>query len=387
MKKLQIGKLKVSLHILVICAVICSVVLAGTTFAWFTKTLNNQDNLIKVGYFGVELFDKTEDGVLFPDILWVPGMQHEEYLTVKNTGNYSIRYQVEVTASSAEENTDFVEFLECAIVPAEVLRTMENPQWEQLQEVALNSSFSGSKRFALSDTRAVNIEDVNTVTVKPGKTHEFAVVLRLSDKADITASGKTAGVTVKVRAGQGNAEFDDLGNRYDSKAPVEYPSNLLYNGEFEIAEPLKKLNWSYKNKSDFTLVETVYNANTENTYLSMKRTPGGKAPYAAQAIKENVQPGKTYVISGKVKDVLGANVDYKATAQVTVGCKDADGKNLGNVATINFSGANQPEANTWVEFKQTFTVPAGAAQINIQLKNTLGNGEIQYDDIFVYIAE
>lgn len=386
MKKLQLGKLKVSLHILVICAVICAVVLAGTTYAWFTKTLSNKDNLIRVGYFGVELFDKTEDGVLFDDILWVPGMQHEEYLTVKNTGSYTIKYQVEVTATSAEENTDFVEFLECAIVPAEVLRTMENPTWEQLQEVSLNSAFSGEKRFALSPTRAVNIEEKNVVTVTPGATHEFAVVLRLSEQATLAASGKTASVTVKVRAGQGSREYDALSNRYDANAPFEYPDNLLYNGEFEIAEPIKKSNWSFKNTGTATFAKTIYDESTENTYLSLNRTPAGKAPYATQTIK-NVQPGVTYVVSGRVKDVLGANSQYKATAQVVVGAKDANGKSLGNMATVTFSGANQPDENTWVEFKEVFTAPAGAASFTVQLKNTLGPGEILFDDIFVYIAE
>lgn len=386
MKKLHIGKVTVSLNVL-LCVILCAVLLAGTTFAWFTKTLTNKDNLIRVGYFGIDLLDQTEDGVLFSDIQWVPGMEpHVEYLTVKNTGNYALRYQVEVTGKGENDDHTAAEFLECAIVRADVMKSLTSPTWEQIQAVALNRTVNGNKTYNLSATKAVDIDDANTVTVAPGKTDEFAVVMRLSDQATLAASGKKAYISVAVRAGQASYEYGDLGKNYDKDAPFVYPENLLYNGEFELNEPAKKLNWSYKNVSDAAIADAYYDADTENTYLRLNRKPGGKAPYAAQTVTDVIS-GETYGISGRVRDVLGANATDKATAQLVIAAKDSKGKTIETVLKLTFSGEDQPEANTWVKFNETFTVPAGTAKLTIQLKNTLGTGEVHFDDLILYEAE
>ena len=88
----------------VIALILCCSMLVGTTFAWFTDSVESGRNTIQSGNLDVELlysFDGTNwitvdsDTELFDDeALWEPGYTQVVYLKVKNAGSLALKYDL-----------------------------------------------------------------------------------------------------------------------------------------------------------------------------------------------------------------------------------------------------------------------------------------------------
>lgn len=83
----------------VLSLLLCVSMLVGSTFAWFTDSVESGMNTIAAGNLDVELYagnDKVTDATpLFDDVeLWEPGMVVYENLQVRNVGNLALKYQL-----------------------------------------------------------------------------------------------------------------------------------------------------------------------------------------------------------------------------------------------------------------------------------------------------
>ena len=114
----------------VIALVLCLSMLIGTTFAWFTDSVQSDWNEIKAGNLDIELYhsdkEKKEEKVngstvLFDDVtpnLWEPGAMAYETLTVKNEGTLALKYQLSVnfTDATVVNGHSLAEALKVAVV-------------------------------------------------------------------------------------------------------------------------------------------------------------------------------------------------------------------------------------------------------------------------------
>ena len=100
----------------VLALLLCVAMLAGTTFAWFTDSVESGYNTIAAGNLDVELYHSnavannervTESTKLFLDlngdsILWEPGVVSYENLRITNEGDLALIYQLAI--NTANEN-------------------------------------------------------------------------------------------------------------------------------------------------------------------------------------------------------------------------------------------------------------------------------------------
>ena len=104
-----------------IAIVICFSMLLGTTYAWFTDSIVNTNNIIKSGNVDVELYHKSNsdtdysevDGTtkLFVnvnggDILWEPGAKATETFKIENAGSLALKYAFRIKAVSKTTNAN-----------------------------------------------------------------------------------------------------------------------------------------------------------------------------------------------------------------------------------------------------------------------------------------
>ena len=94
----------------VIALVLCATMLLGTTFAWFTDTVESSGNIIKSGDLEVKMYwadqlagEQTEwvdveetDSAIFDYDLWEPGYSQVRYVKIANTGNLALKYMLNI---------------------------------------------------------------------------------------------------------------------------------------------------------------------------------------------------------------------------------------------------------------------------------------------------
>ena len=104
-----------------VAIVICFAMLIGTTYAWFTDSVINTNNIIKSGNIDVELMHDSNDKGNFEEvtgttklfvntkgdaILWEPNASTTETFVIKNVGSLALKYEFRVKAIAKELNAE-----------------------------------------------------------------------------------------------------------------------------------------------------------------------------------------------------------------------------------------------------------------------------------------
>lgn len=199
--------------------VMCVVMLAGTTFAWFTDTASTNVNKIQAGKLDVALEmnigtatspnwvtaeGKTLDWVKATagsnqDILWEPGAEYRlPELKVVNGGNLNLKYKIVITGASGDVDL--------------------------LNVIDFSASITGTNNAVFSN---VNVRDNNPVVydqfLKPNKEDVIALSGKMQTSANNTYMSKTiSGISITVYAAQATGEYDSTSDRYDEGAA--YPT-------------------------------------------------------------------------------------------------------------------------------------------------------------------
>ena len=102
-----------------VAIVICFAMLLGTTYAWFTDSVVNTNNIIKSGNVDVELWHKSNENTSFEEvdgatklfvntandpILWEPEASTTETFKVSNVGSLALKYNFSVKAIAKSLN-------------------------------------------------------------------------------------------------------------------------------------------------------------------------------------------------------------------------------------------------------------------------------------------
>ncbi len=114
-------KKRTSLVSSLIAIVICFSMLLGTTYAWFTDSIVNTNNIIKSGNVDVELYHKSNSDTNYSEvdgttklfvnqnggeILWEVGSQATETFKIANAGSLSLKYDFRIKAISKTVNAN-----------------------------------------------------------------------------------------------------------------------------------------------------------------------------------------------------------------------------------------------------------------------------------------
>lgn len=183
--------------------VMCVVMLAGTTFAWFTDTASTNVNKIQAGNLDValEMYDATQNSWVNAEgetlnflvngavptqgtqILWEPGCTYElPKLRVVNNGNLALKYKIHITGINGDAKLN------------EVIDWTINDAAINLTEEHLSAGQKGA-----------------AFTIK-GHMQETAG----NDYQNLTIDG----IGITVVATQDTVENDSNGNTYDQNAPI-----------------------------------------------------------------------------------------------------------------------------------------------------------------------
>ena len=349
----------------IISIVLCTMILAGTTFAWFVDVASNKNNEVKIANFAVDLL--AEDGTtsikggsadIFDGVKLEPGAFVAKKLYAKNIGEIDLKHQIEVKS----ENVDAKNYLQAAIIVGDTTAAT----WDEIKAAA-------AKTALLTDPATAEAG-----VLAPEASKAFTVALYMVEDAPATIAGTSAKITVKVNAGQTN-----------DAAPYTQIVNLVKNGDFaQVIDP--ETNWSTANQAG-NCVATIKSAEGRPDYLSIVRAAGeSKSPKVVQTLElpvgtmfkveaemMNVNLGGTYELEGETKSYAGKNF-------VDIYYKDAEGNTVGQARKqITLDVAN----GEWTAWSEIYTVPEGAVKTQIEFGIALGCGEVCFDNIVVSVVD
>ena len=222
--------------------VMCVVMLAGTTFAWFTDTASTNVNKIQAGKLDValEMYDTTQNSWVNAEgetlnwvkdtagsgqaTLWEPGAEYKlPELKVVNNGNLALKYEIAITGAvdaDGNDNLDSMKLLNVLKFSSVVDSTTEENAYGK------------------------------TIATGTLYTKDAEQIIQLSAKMDENAGNgymnmALSNITVTVKATQASYEYDSNGYQYDKDA--QYPitsfadlkAAVEWNGKYNVTEDLK----------------------------------------------------------------------------------------------------------------------------------------------------
>ena len=268
--------------------VMCVVMLAGTTFAWFTDTASTGVNKIQAGNLDIELAYKntyipdgtptTDDGfasvtketeVFDAEALWEPG--HVEYVVLKisNAGNLALKYKLGINiaeekgSKSVVDNKDFKlsDYIKFAVIDGD-----KGGLGRDVLVAAAGEGTELSKGYTPEEKHLKTGED-NTVTLV------VWMPKSVGNEANYDAAVAEAPVInlgINVVATQDTVERDSFDETYDRNA--QYPevsyaqvssqadlNNALKDPTDANGNPTKKVAVELKKAETFTLDNGIAN--------------------------------------------------------------------------------------------------------------------------------
>ena len=221
----------------------CFTMLAGTTFAWFTDSVESGNNIIKSGKLDVDLFIKqatdtdyvsvtsTPAKAAFDYDLWEPGYTTYAFAKVKNVGNLALKYELRVlpnTTFSALAEVIDVYYADGETAPADRDAVANMTKVGTLAEAINGAIASGNLAAGVEGT-------------------PFTIALQMQTTAGNEYQElDLGGFKFVLVATQDTVEPDAFDNQYDKDA--EFPvvsrasDNATLNAAFDVAENDGKLN-------------------------------------------------------------------------------------------------------------------------------------------------
>ncbi len=218
-------KKRTSLVSSLIAIVICFSMLLGTTYAWFTDSIVNTNNIIKSGNIDVELYHKSNseteysevDGTtkLFVnvnggDILWEVGSKATETFKIANAGSLALKYDFRIKALSKTTNAN-----------GQSLADVLTLSVKGGDNVDYSAKFGAGT--SVNGTLAPNVSDEYVATI------HFAPNQAGVNYNDFTSLKLLLGI--ELVATQVTAEYDGTGNTFDDTAQFPNVSSSVNFGD------------------------------------------------------------------------------------------------------------------------------------------------------------
>ena len=215
----------------ILALLLCVSMLVGTTFAWFTDTVESGMNTIAAGNLDIELLangDKVDANTkLFDDVdHWEPGVVVYENLQVANVGTLALKYQM--TLNFGGENNlnghKLSEVLKIAVID----KVADNATREQVLAAAKaaidasNSDGSLSNFYLTGELEAGVSGTEQTVVIFWAPNDNDIDNLYNANNGQVTSDGEPLHIKfgINLQATQKMSEEDSFGNDYDESATI-----------------------------------------------------------------------------------------------------------------------------------------------------------------------
>ena len=314
---------KKSLLISALSLVLCFAMLIGTTFAWFTDSVNSANNVIMSGNLDIELeyWNGTEwadvkgKSDILTNTLWEPGTTEVAYLRVANAGSLALKYQLGVNIVSETEGvnaagetfklSDYIQF--------GVVENVNGETGAYANRDAAVEDVTGAKKISAGYTKAS--------TMLSGDELYLALVVYMPTTVGNEANHNGTNVPkielgINVVATQFTYEDDSFGTDYDDGAfiPVA-PETLPEEGE------ALTLHSSYESNVTVVVPATVV-AGLGNDVTSL--TVAASAP-VVDSTNKTVSFSTIELQDQNGNEVDLTNANSKVTVTLPVGDAFADG--------------------------------------------------------------
>ena len=202
-----------------------ALLLAGTTFAWFTDSVTNKGNTIESGTLDIEL-NENDEAPLFSstDFMWEPGRSQQKVVTLSNAGSLWLKYTMSFTnvQTTGENLTEVLDVYKVAGDNAKAEDLIPENKLGTMAELMKQGSF----------------ETENGVLAPKGSTEgntseTFTLVIKMQETADNKYQNASVNFAIDVRATQYTKETDGFGNEdYDAGAEFD-PVSVSTSEELE----------------------------------------------------------------------------------------------------------------------------------------------------------
>lgn len=334
----------------------CVVMLASTTYAWFTDTVTSGVNTITAGNLklGLEYLDGTEwktvteSTKLFDEqALWEPGHTEVAYLRLSNAGNLALKYKLAVNVANEKAGTNVAgeSFKLSDYIKMGVVET-----WDGLAEYA-------TREAALAQvTNAGNISSYTKSgsMQKDAAPFTFAIVVYMPEGTGNEANYKAGTqapeieIGIKVEATQLVSEEDSFDNLYDAAAPwlgdiAEVPAPSEADGKIHIATPEQLAGFakSVNEGNVYSGKEIVLDSDIDLNYIEW-------TPIACTVAVGNGFGGTFDGNNHTICNLTTKNDEYGGLFAKTCG-KEIKNLNLKNVDITTHGYAGAVAARGWID--------------------------------------
>ena len=206
---------------------VCSTVLIGNSFSWFTDNVVSSDNMIKTGELKVSMkwedgkktpspsddWKDAAEGQVFKYDKWEPGFTQARHIAISNDGTLALKYKVLIEAEDGTVDTDFAGVID--VYYSDPAKKVEN------RTDVDDLDYIGTLASVLENNAGIN----NTAqgTLLPGQKDVVTIVLKMKETAGNTYQEKSIGSSfaVKLFATQWTYEADSFDKQYDKDAVYE----------------------------------------------------------------------------------------------------------------------------------------------------------------------
>ena len=228
---------------------LCVSMLVGTTYAWFTDTVESGSNIIKTGnldvefeyYKGTEYVDVQGATDIFdPNARWEPGHAEVAYLKVSNAGSLAIKYRMALTvlgntlgktkadANGVASDIDLSKYINFGIIENVQAGAYTNDAAGRAAAItaASNAYSDGVHNFSEvldSDADTHGWLNKQKSIIAEGEDHYFAIVVWMPETVGNEANHDGVNIPsinlgLTVFATQYTTESDSFGTDFDANA-------------------------------------------------------------------------------------------------------------------------------------------------------------------------
>ena len=202
---------------------LCTTMLIGSTFAWFTDSVTSSGNKIQSGSLKMDLELWTDSGwnsikdstdPLFDNTLWEPGYTEFKILKVENEGSLALKWVAKFT--SQKQLSKLAEVIDVYVLPYGVLddasaATVTYPA---------DRNLDGYTKVGTLDGFINTISDTTFGTLEAGQAAYLGIALKMQESAGNEYQGLDLGgvFDITILATQNTVEADSFGTDYDVNA-------------------------------------------------------------------------------------------------------------------------------------------------------------------------
>jgi len=211
----------------VLSLLLCCSMLIGTTFAWFTDSVESGSNIIKSGTLDVEMYfaDGTKavpadgsaewtnaDGVaIFNYKNWEPGYTEVRHIKIANEGTLALKYQILIKANGVVSKlSDVIDVYYC------------DPAIEA--GVANRSDLTADKKLGTLTNALAGMSTTASGSLEAGKDVTVTLALKMQETAGNEYQGLSIGTdfSIILLATQYTSEDDSFNDQYDVNSKYDY---------------------------------------------------------------------------------------------------------------------------------------------------------------------